>query len=221
LNQTSQITRVYRSFRLLQHIISGLAIATFIWPLINQKTKLKLTKWWCRGLLRCFNIRMVTHGSLPDATTSSTKFMANHISWIDIHAINSVIPLRFIAKSEVGSWPVFGYLIKKSGTLFIDRNRKKDAARIVAIAAQSLKNGDNLGFFPEGTTTDGTYLLPFKSSIVQAAIDAEAKIWPVAIRYPQPNGNENTHIAYAGDTTLGESILSLLKQKTLWLNYIF
>ena len=140
-------------------------------------------------------------------------FVANHISWTDIHAINSVIPLRFIAKSEVSSWPVFGYLVKKSGTLFIDRNRKKDAARIVEITTKSLRNGDNVGFFPEGTTTEGASLLLFKSSIIQAAMLAEAQIWPIAIRYPLPNGSANTQMAYAGDTTMGESMLNILKQK--------
>ena len=164
-------------------------------------------------MLKCFNIRLTTYGNLPDAQTNGVMFVANHISWLDIHAINSVIPLQFIAKSEVSNWPIFGYLVRKSGTLFIDRTRRKDAARIVPIATQRLQNGDNVGFFPEGTTTVGTSLLSFKSSIVQAAIDAETKIWPIAIRYPLPNGGANTQMAYAGDTTMGESIFNVLKQK--------
>ena len=140
-------------------------------------------------------------------------FVANHISWADIHAINSVIPLRFIAKSEMSHWPIFGYLVRKSGTLFIDRTRRKDAARIVPISAQCLQNGENVGFFPEGTTTEGASILPFKSSILQATIDAKAQIWPIAIRYPLPNGGANTQMAYAGNTTMGESMLNVLKQK--------
>lgn len=140
-------------------------------------------------------------------------FVANHISWVDIHAINSVIPLRFIAKSEINNWPVFGYLVRKSGTLFINRNRQKDALRIIEMTTQSLKNGDNVGFFPEGTTTDGSVILNFKSSILQATIDAGAHIWPIAIRYPLENGAVNTQMAYAGDTSLGESIWSVLKQR--------
>lgn len=140
-------------------------------------------------------------------------FVANHISWTDIYAINSVIPLRFIAKSEISSWPVFGYLVRKSGTLFINRASRKDAARIVEIAANSLQTGENVGFFPEGTTTDGTTLVTFKSSILQAAITVNAVIQPIAIRYPFPEGGINTQIAYAGETTMGQSILNILKQK--------
>jgi len=161
-----------------------------------------------------FNIQLITYGELPNANTSSIMFVANHISWMDIHAINSVIPLRFIAKSEVSNWPIFGYLVRRSGTLFINRSRRKDAARIVQMAAKSLQNGENVGFFPEGTTTEGASILPFKSSIVQAAINAEANIWPIAIRYPLPNGGANTHMAYAGETTMGESMLNMLKQKS-------
>jgi 1-acyl-sn-glycerol-3-phosphate acyltransferase len=156
---------------------------------------------------------VITHGKLPASNTQATMFVANHISWTDIHAINSVIPLRFIAKSDVSNWPVFGYLVKNTGTLFIDRNRRKDASRIVDAATDSMLNGDNIGFFPEGTTTDGTHLLKFKSSIAQAAIDANAILWPIAIRCPLENGSVNTKIAYAGDTTMTESMLNILKQK--------
>ena len=140
-------------------------------------------------------------------------FVANHVSWADIHALNSLISLRFIAKLEIKKWPIFGYLVKKSGTIFIDRTTRKDAARIVSIATEALKIGDNIGFFPEGATTDGTHLLPFKSSILQAAISANAMIWPVAIRYLNMDGSTNKAMAYAGEMTLGESMISVLKQK--------
>jgi 1-acyl-sn-glycerol-3-phosphate acyltransferase len=140
-------------------------------------------------------------------------FVANHISWIDIHALNSIIPTRFIAKSDIQSWPVFGYLAKKSNVLFISREKRQDAARIVHAANQSLLNGDTLCLFPEGTTTDGTEIKPFKSSIIQGAISANAVIWPIAFRYPRKEGGINTTIAYAGETTLIESIQLVLQQK--------
>jgi 1-acyl-sn-glycerol-3-phosphate acyltransferase len=144
-------------------------------------------------------------------------FVANHISWVDIHALNSLIPLRFIAKSDIKNWPVFGYLVQKADTLFIDRNKRQEAGRIVEITAESLKSGDNLCFFPEGTTSDGTGLegarvLAFKGSVLQAAIDANTHVWPVAIHYPAANGGINTEIAYAGETTLIESMRNILQQ---------
>ena len=156
----------------------------------------------------------MTTGTLPQANLANSMFLSNHISWVDIYALNSIIPLQFIAKSDINNWPILGYLVRKSGTIFIDRNSLKDTARIVKTTASHLITGSNVGFFPEGTTTDGTSLARFKSSIVQAAIDANAMLHPVAIRYPLPNGDINTAMAYAGETTMGQSMLNVLKQKS-------
>lgn len=210
--KTNTLTRVFRIARILLHTLIGIGIAALLWPFFSQPKKLALNQWWCKGLLRCFNIQVITTGKLPVSNTRATMFVANHISWSDIHAINSVIPIHFIAKLEIKSWPIFGYLVRKSGTLFIDRTNRKDAVRIIDIATSHLKAGENLGFFPEGTTTDGTHLVQFKSSILQAAIDANATVWPIAIIYPLANGNTNTQMAYAGETTMGESMMNVLMQ---------
>lgn len=187
-------------------------------PFVGKNPKLLLIKWWCGGLLRAFNIKVVTYGELPAPNIQGVMFVANHISWSDIHALNSLIPLRFIAKSDIKSWPVFGYLVTKANTLFIDRSKRQEAGRIVEITAESLIAGDNLCFFPEGTTTDGTgtegaLVLPFKSSVLQAAISANTHVWPVAIRYTNENGSINTEMAYAGETTLVESMQKVIGQK--------
>jgi 1-acyl-sn-glycerol-3-phosphate acyltransferase len=140
-------------------------------------------------------------------------FLANHVSWTDIYALNSILPLQFIAKSDINNWPILGYLVRKSGTIFINRSNRKDTSRIVEMTTQRLLAGGNIGFFPEGTTTNGTSLAHFKSSIVQAAINAKAQLRPVAIRYQLPNGGINTKMAYAGEMTLGKSMMHVLKQK--------
>ncbi len=170
-------------------------------------------KWWSKKLLKHFGIQVVAHGKLPGDNLSNTMFLANHISWVDIYALNSIIPLQFIAKSDINNWPILGYLVRKSGTIFINRNSRKDTSRIVETTTENLLAGGNIGFFPEGTTTDGTTLIRFKSSIVQAAINAESTLYPVAIRYPLPDGGINTSIAYAGDTTMSEAMMNALKQK--------
>jgi 1-acyl-sn-glycerol-3-phosphate acyltransferase len=195
------------------HTITGLIIAAVIFPFLRNSTKLGLTKWWCGGLLRAFSIQVNTFGDLPAGNVKGVLFVANHVSWADIHALNSKIPLRFIAKSDIKDWPVFGYLVTKANTLFIDRSKRQEAGKIVAMTAESLIQGDNLCFFPEGTTTDGTHILPFKSSVLQAAIDAKTIIWPVAIRYVNVDGSINTNMAYAGETTLVESMKAVLSVK--------
>lgn len=216
--KSNQFTRIYRISRILIHTTTGLTIAAFVLPFIQKKTKLSLIKWWCGGLLRAFNIKVVTFGDLPATNIQGVMFVANHISWSDIHALNSLIPLRFIAKSDIKNWPVFGYLVQKADTLFIDRNKRQDAGRIVDITAESLKSGDNLCFFPEGTTTEGIspqgpLVLPFKSSVLQAAISANTQVWPVAIKYVNADGSINTAMAYAGETTLIASMNQVLLQK--------
>lgn len=213
MQKTNSFIIGYRLFRILTHTLLGILIVATSWPITEEKTRVALTKWWCRKLLKCFNITVVTFGELPLANTSNNMFLANHVSWVDIYALNSIMPLQFIAKSDINHWPILGYLVRKSGTIFINRSSRKDTSRIVETTTQRLLAGANVGFFPEGTTTDGTSLAPFKSSIVQAAINAGAKLRPVAIRYPLPNDGINTQMAYAGETTLGESMMNVLSQK--------
>lgn len=213
--QTNVAVRYLRIARVLLHTLIGIIIAAILFPLAGNTFKTRLIQWWCSWLIGAFNIKIIPTGYVPKkgAKISNTMFVANHVSWADIHALNSLIPLRFIAKSEIKNWPIFGYLVSKANTLFIDRNRKQDAKRTVEIAHQSLQSGDNLCFFPEGTTTDGTEIKPFKSSLIQAAILAGATIWPVAIRYPKADGSINTEAAYAGETTLIESMQQILSQQ--------
>jgi 1-acyl-sn-glycerol-3-phosphate acyltransferase len=215
LSPTDKVTRYFRVGRIMAHTLLGLTIATFVLPLSTASCKARLIQWWCKNLLAAFNLRVSSHGHIPaqNAQLTTTMFVANHISWSDIHAINSIITLRFIAKSEIKNWPVFGYLVSRANTLFIDRSKKRDAKRTIDVAVQSLQAGDNLCLFPEGTTSDGKVLYPFKSSLIQAAIEAKASIWPVAIRYPHPNGGVNIDVAYAGETTLVQSMQKILSQK--------
>lgn len=175
--------------------------------------RLGLIQWWCKRLLHCFNIRVTVTGAVPDIRTHGVLLVANHISWADIHAINSIIPVRFVAKMEIKNWPVFGYLVRKSGTIFINRTRNRDAARVVHIASHALKLNYNLCVFPEGTTTEGLSVLPFKSSLIQSAVEAQAPLIPVAIRYTRPDGSIDIDAAYAGDTSLVDSMNTYLNMQ--------
>lgn len=165
-------------------------------------------------MLAALNIRLVTRGILPDENSSSTMFVANHVSWIDIFALNNVRALRFIAKSEIHNWPLLGWLCEKGNTLFIERAKRQDASRMVELTADCLRAGDRLCFFPEGVTSDGTELRAFKGSLMQAAIDTESPIWPVAIRYPKADGSTNTEMAYFDDMNLLQSLKQVLAQRS-------
>ena len=215
ITATNIVTRHFRIIRIACHTLLGVILATIALPLANKQHKAKLIQWWCKHLLAAFNLRVISYGNVPEPNTqlNNAMFVANHISWTDIHALNSIVAIRFIAKSEIRNWPIFGYLVSRANTLFIDRSKKKDAKRTIDIALKSLQDGDTLCLFPEGTTTDGTLMQPFKSSLLQAAIEAQSTIWPVAIHYPHPNGGANVDAAYAGETTLVESMQKILSQK--------
>jgi 1-acyl-sn-glycerol-3-phosphate acyltransferase len=215
ITTTNIIIRYFRILRIAFHTLLGVILAAIAIPLASKQQKAKLIQWWCKHLLAAFNLRVISHGHVPapDTPLNNAMFVANHISWSDIHALNSIVAVRFIAKSEIRNWPIFGYLVKSANTLFIDRSKKRDAKRTIDVALQSLQTGDTLCLFPEGTTTDGTLMQPFKSSLLQAAIEAQSTIWPVAIRYPHPNGGANIDVSYAGETTLLESMQKILSQK--------
>ncbi|HSH72136.1 MAG TPA: lysophospholipid acyltransferase family protein [Methylophilaceae bacterium] len=211
---SSAVTRVFRIIRMVIHTLYGMIIATLLLPRANPRQRDAIISGWSTSLLTLLNVRVVTRGNLPGPDVTSTMFVANHISWVDIHALNTVRAVRFIAKSEVRGWPVFGWFAQKSNTLFIDRSKKQDAGRIVEVVTESLNAGDCLCYFPEGTTTDGTELKAFKGSILQAAINTESMVWPFTVRYPNADGSANTDMAYWGEMSLVDSIWLVLSQRS-------
>ena len=211
---STKLTRAFRLTRMTIHILYGLFIAGVILQRVSAKRRNWLISRWCRELLRVLNIRIVTRGTIPDENVVGTMFVANHVSWIDIHALNSVHAVRFVAKSEIRGWPVFGWFSEKVNTLFTERTRRQDAGRMVEITADSLRVGDCLCFFPEGTTSDGTELKAFKGSLMQAAINAGSQIWPVSIRYPRADGSPNTEMAYYDNMSLLQSIKQVIAQRS-------
>ena len=133
--------------------------------------------------------------------------VANHISWLDILVIHAAVYCRFVAKSEVRHWPLIGTLATGAGTLYIERDSRRDALRVVHHMADSLKAGDVLAVFPEGTTSDGVSLLPFHGNLVQAAISTQAPVQPVALQFTDAaSGATCLTPCYIGDDTLFESV---------------
>lgn len=210
---TPFVIRVFRLIRLALHFLRGIMIAATILNRLDQHHRQGVILRWSRQLLHILNIRVTLHGQIPDTEQRATLFVANHISWLDIYALKSVYSVHFVAKSEIRGWPVIGWLAHITDTIFIERERRHAAGRAVATLQQNLERGECLCFFPEGTTTDGTELKPFKASLLQAAVNAEATLWPLAIRYPKADGSINTAIAYHGETTMLQSLWKVLKQR--------
>ena len=203
---SSLIVRIIRISRIILHTFYGAFLSIFILPTLTTKQRNWMISYWSRRLLNMMNIQIQIWGNPPNHDLVSTMFVGNHVSWLDIHVLNSLSAVRFIAKAEIRNWPIFGWLAQQANTLFIERENKKDAVRVIENATKSLIKGDCLCFFPEGTTTDGTELLRFKGSLMQAPINAKVEIWPFVIEYPNKNGSPNKDMAFAGETTLLESI---------------
>ena len=147
--------------------------------------------------------------------------VANHVSWIDIFAIDAVLPVRFVAKSEVRSWPLLGWLSERVGTAFIRRARRHDTGRVNTLVREALAEGDVFAVFPEGTTTDGSAVLPFHASLLAPALAAGAAIQPIAIRYERPDGSLCAEAAYDGERSLWDSLVAITGESVthvhLWL----
>lgn len=193
-------------------MVSGAVIAALLLPRLPPARRERRIQRWCATLLSILHARVTVKGQLPDGDTRATLFVANHISWIDIWALKATQPMRFIAKAEIRDWPLVGWLARRTGTLFIERERRQDTGRVVKDVERALRAGACLCLFPEGTTSDGTQLKPFKASLTQAAIAAQAQLWPLAIRYPGADGRPNTAVAYFGEMTMTQSLWAVLKQ---------
>lgn len=164
-------------------------------------------------MLNAFNVEVVTRGVLP-AADRPLLLVANHVSWLDPYVVNACNGARFVAKSEVATWPVIGAVAARYGTFFHRRGCFRDARRTVDALTRALIGGYPVGVFPEGTTTRGDRVLPFYPAFFQAAIDAEVPVQPLAIRYCAADGSATAAAAYAGGT-LRESVGSVLASQRL------
>ncbi|TDR32561.1 lysophospholipid acyltransferase family protein [Hydromonas duriensis] len=193
-----------RLFLFLIHVVDGLLITLTIFRFFNWHTRQNFIRIWSRILLILLGVRLKIDQP-PVSKPMRGMLVSNHTSWIDIFVTNAVQPVRFIAKSEIKKWPVLGTLVSSVGTLYVERKNRHAISQTNQEITASAKNGDLVGLYPEGTTTDGTHILPFKSNLFQPAIDNEMHIYPLGVTYTQ-NGRYTPHAAYAGDTSLVSSL---------------
>jgi len=141
--------------------------------------------------------------------------VANHVSWLDIFAINSLATSAFVAKAEVRRWPVAGWLAALAGTVFIERARRHAVHQVIEQLRHRIREGFPVAVFPEATTSDGSTLLPFYGNLLEAAIAEGAPIVPIALRYLDRDGRPAAAIAYVGETTFVESLWMVLGEREL------
>ncbi len=199
------LTGCWRLARALVHALLGWATITLRFPRLSPDQRNLRVQIWARQMLAVMGVDLQVRGTPP--VHGPVLLVANHVSWLDILVMHAARHCRFVSKSEVGHWPLLGTLATGAGTLYIERDKRRDAMRVVHHMAERLREGDILAVFPEGTTSDGVHMLPFHANLIQAAVSADAPVQPVGLRFiDRTSGQTSLAPCYVGDDTLFGSV---------------
>jgi 1-acyl-sn-glycerol-3-phosphate acyltransferase len=195
----------WRLGRAVAHALSGFATIVFRFPRLDAAQREARVQAWAHAMLDKLGVGLQVCGQPP--ARGPVLLVANHISWLDILVMHAARHCRFVAKADVRHWPLIGPMASAAGTLYIERESRRDALRVVHRMAECLKAGDIVAVFPEGTTSDGTGLLPFHANLLQAAISANAPAQPVGLTFVDTVTRAvSVAPAYVGDDSLAGSV---------------
>ena len=196
-------------------ILSGmLALAWFLRARKCEETDSRIAwmQWMSRRFLAVLHCQVEVSGTVP----LSGLIACNHLGYVDILVLGSVCPAIFVAKSDVVKWPVFGWLASRSGTIFVSRDTPAKVAAQLREMEQPLRDERPVILFPEGTSSDGSRVLPFRSSLMESAIMTGVSVTPSAIGYDlQGEGDVGTELAYWGDLVLVPHLINLLSKRSI------
>lgn len=205
----------WRTVAIVLHVLQGLVTLGLVFPWTRRPTHRRLVRRWSRRILALCGVTLTVHGR-PAASHAGRGlvWVANHISWLDVFLLHAIEPSWFIAKSEIRSWPFLGRLATGAGTLYIERGSRHAVHHVNTQIAQKLIEGEIVALFAEGTTTDGTELLPFHSNLFAAPIREGAPIQPAALRYLQ-HGKPTTAAAFVGEVNIVQCLFAILAARDL------
>ena len=187
------------------HIAGGWWTIRTRFPKLSQAEREAEVQRWARNFLRVWRIGLDVRGAPPK--DGPLLLVVNHISWLDILVMHAAGFCRFVSKADVKDWPVIGMMATGAGTLYVARDSRRDALRVVHHMRDALVRGEVVAVFPEGTTSNGITLLPFHANLIQAAISAHAPALPVALQFiDSRSGAMSTAPMYIGEQTLLESV---------------
>jgi 1-acyl-sn-glycerol-3-phosphate acyltransferase len=186
----------------------------FLFPRWNERRRRVAVRRWSRRLLAIVRVRLRCQG-LPRTLPERCLVVLNHVSWLDIFLLDAVHPAVFVAKTEIARWPLFGIIARGIGTVFIERGSRRSAQRTNRHIAETLASGSPVACFPEGTTTYGDSVGRFHGALFQPAIDSDATVLPVALRYLDGDGRLSVAGAYVGEDSLLRSVWTLLAERSL------
>ena len=199
------LTAIWLLLRGGAHLLGGWWTIRTRFPQLSQAQREAEIQRWSAAFLRVWRIDLQVRGTPP--VHGPLMLVANHISWLDILVLHAAGFCRFVAKSDIQRWPVIGTMATEAGTLYIERESRRDALRVVHHMRDALLRGEVVGVFPEGTTSDGQTLLPFHANLIQAAVSAQAPVLPVSLEFIDARtGALSLAPIYIGDQSLGGSV---------------
>ena len=206
-----------RALRVCLHLAFALLLCTLI--NLDFTGRIDADDWarrWLRRLMRIMSIRFVVRG---EPVAGGQMIVCNHVSWIDIPLVGAALTSRFVAKSEIQHWPLIGFIARAIGTFFIRRGAGGSKPLLDKLKPH-LAAGGSVVIFPEGTTTDGRTVLPFHPRLFQAALDCQAPVQPVALRYGLTASGEDI-APFIGDDELVAHISRMLRSPGLTAELIY
>jgi 1-acyl-sn-glycerol-3-phosphate acyltransferase len=197
--------------RALVHGFHGLAVVLLLFPHLDREAREARIGRWSAKMFRRLGIRLAIEGAFRPG---AKLLVANHVSWLDILAVHAACPeARFVSKAEVRHWPLVNRLVDAARTLYLQRERTRDALRVVHEMAAAMQAGDTVAVFPEGTTGDGRELLPFHANLLQAAISTATPVQPLALRFSDATCAFSAAADFRGEITLTQSLWALARAR--------
>lgn len=210
----STLRATWRLSRVAFHLLAGLWLVWFTFPRLGSQMQHVRIQVWALKMLRVLGLELQVKGQAPEF--GPMLLVANHISWVDIVVMHAVRHCRFVSKDNVAKWPLIATLANAGGTLYITRESRRDALRVMHAMVDCLRQGDVLAIFPEGTTGDGRALLPFHANLLQAAITANAPAQAVALSFVDgETGVRSLAPCYLGNDTLLQSLWRTVRARKL------
>lgn len=185
------------------------ALVTWISPHRSQRWNSLATRWWTGGLLRALSFRVDVRGVPP---TKPFFLVSNHLSYVDILVLGSRLGCTFVSKQELGGWPLLGHLARVTGTIFINREIKRDAVRVLEEIDKAIANGAGIVVFPEGTSSRGDSVYPLKPALLQWAAERAFPVHVATLTYAtdDPVRPADLAICWWGDMTFMPHLFQLL-----------
>ena len=208
-SQGFSLARTAKLARLAWRFLQGAWTVALRFPALNQAQQNQEIQRWARQILAILELEVKASAPVPQAFAGLV--VSNHLSWLDVLVLQSLMPVAFVAKTEVRSWPVVGYLAQAASTIFVDRSSARSAHAMVDHTAAAITRGQAVAVFPEGTSSDGSQLGSFHANIFESAIRAGSQVQTVALKYLDPASGAPAPAAhFTGDMTLLASLKRVL-----------